>query len=192
MLLRISLFWDVTLHHCVSDCWCFRRNIVRSVAKIKRSRNFWIFAMFWRNVVPSDSRARGPRIVLVPGDPWRQWKRREPLLSHATSFQKNETLKNPAIITAYWHEIWGSDGVDMKITGVWDVTPFNVLKIERRFGGTYSFRFPPKSCNLLLHVDLIFLVRRCRFRISTRKQRVAISLRYILIFPVPFRKLSDI
>ena len=93
MLWRISLFWDVTLHHCVSDCLCFRRNIVRSVAKIKRSRNFWICSMFWRNVMPSDSRARGARIVLVPVDPWSQSKRREPLLSHAESSQKNETLE---------------------------------------------------------------------------------------------------
>jgi hypothetical protein len=116
MLLRISLFWDVTLHHCVNDCPCFRRNIVRPVAKIKTSRNFWIFALFWRNVMPSDSRARGPRIVLVPGDPWRQSKRREPLHSNAASSQENETLKNPCIITTYWHEIWGSDGGDMKIT----------------------------------------------------------------------------
>lgn len=50
----------------------FLRNVVRSVSKIKMSRNYWTFAMFWRNVMPSFSRARGPRIVLVRGDPWRQ------------------------------------------------------------------------------------------------------------------------
>jgi hypothetical protein len=133
--------------------------------------------MFWRNVMPSDSRARGARIVLVHGDPWRQSKRREPLLSHVASSQKNET---PQKSRYYYHllarnlRFWMV--VMWRLPALWDVTPFSLLKIERRFGGTYNFRFSPQTCNLLLHVDIICVVRRSRFQFSTRKQRVAISL----------------